>query len=86
MTLQESNGGAPAPRPDELDWRTRALLAGGLLGAVAGIISAVVYIRAAERASAEGTQTLPPTSKDALRMGMNVIAAVRAFGALLQQK
>jgi hypothetical protein len=61
------------------DWRTRALLIGGLTGAIVGIISAIFYIRAAEETSRPGETPEAPAARDAVRLGLSLLGIMRTI-------
>ena len=62
----------------ELDWKTKALIAGGVVGALIGVGAVYLYIRNIEEAGEEpqlGT-------KDALQLGVSVVSLVRQIASL----
>ncbi len=60
-------------------WRSRILMTGGLLGAFLGILSAYLYVKAAEET--HGTEAAPetPQTNDAVKLGMALLAIVRTI-------
>ena len=63
---------------DELDWRVKALLIGGVVGALAGVGAAYLYIRNIEEA---GEQPQLAT-RDALQLGVSLAALVRQVASM----
>ena len=63
---------------DELDWRVKALLIGGAVGALAGVGAAYLYIRNIEEA---GEQPQMAT-RDALQLGVALVALVRQVASM----
>ncbi len=61
------------------NWKTKVLLVGAIIGAVAGVGAAYLMIRTAEE-----NQGGPPEVKttDALKAALNVIGLVRGIAAL----
>ena len=64
--LQENNG-------SELDWRIKALLIGGAVGALVGAGAAYLYIRNLEEAG----ETPQLATKDALQIGVSLAGLVK---------
>ena len=62
----------------ELDWRVKALLIGGVVGALAGVGAAYLYIRNIEEA---GEQPQMAT-RDALQLGVALVALVRQVASM----
>lgn len=58
-------------------WRTRALMVGGLVGAVLGLLSAYLYLRAADEAHGPGETPSGPKTGDAAKLGVALLAIVR---------
>jgi hypothetical protein len=63
---------------DGLSWKAKALLFGGALGALAGVGAAYLYIRNIEEAGEEPQLA----TKDALTLGVSVIALVRQIASM----
>jgi hypothetical protein len=62
----------------ELDWRVKALIVGGVVGALAGVGAAYLYIRNIEEAGEDpklGT-------KDALQLGVSLVSLVKQVANL----
>lgn len=61
-----------------LDWRTKALITGAVVGAVAGIGAAYLYIRNIEETGE------PPAlaTKDAVTIGVSLAALIRQVASL----
>ncbi len=68
-----------AAMEDSKDWETRVLVAGGILGAFLGVITALLLVRTSREAHAG-----PPaiTTGDAMKVGITAIGLVRAIAAL----
>jgi hypothetical protein len=66
-----------APRT-EGDWRPRVLILGGLVGAAIGLLSAYLYVRAADE-NVTGKQPEAPGTGDAVRLGISLLAIVRTI-------
>ena len=69
--------------PSDLDtsrteFRTRVLVIGGILGSVLGIISAILYLRAAEETYGENVPAMPQP-RDAMRLGVALLAIIRSI-------
>jgi hypothetical protein len=62
----------------ELDWRRRAFILGGLLGAVLGLGAAYIYVNAAEE-SGETPEVTPGT---AVTIGLSLLALLRQVAAI----
>lgn len=62
----------------ELDWRVKALLIGGVVGALAGVGAAYLYIRNIEEA---GEQPQLAT-RDALQVGVSLVSLVRQVASM----
>lgn len=63
---------------DGLSWQAKALLTGGVVGALVGVGAAYLYIRNIQEAGEEpqlGT-------KDALQLGVSVVALVRQIASM----
>jgi hypothetical protein len=65
-----------------MDWKTRILIAGGILGALVGVGAAMIYIREVE----ESTTGQPPrvAPGEAVRLGvtlMDIMRQVASIGA-----
>lgn len=61
------------------DWETRVVVAGGLLGALVGVITSLLLIRTSREAHAG-----PPAinTSDAFKVGITAIGLVRSIAAL----
>lgn len=66
-------------------WRTRTLLTGGIVGSLLGITAAYLYVRAVEESSEDGEPRHLPT-RDAVRLGMSLLAMVRQIAEMGGQK
>lgn len=61
------------------NWQTKVLLAGGLIGAIVGLVTSWLLVRTARE-----TRGGPPaiTTGDAIKVGVTTIGLVRAIAAL----
>jgi len=62
----------------ELDWKVKALIIGGVVGAIAGVGAAYLYIRNIEEVGEDpklGT-------KDALQLGVSLVSLVRQVASM----
>jgi hypothetical protein len=62
----------------ELDWRRKAFVLGGLLGALLGLGAAYIYVNAAEE-SGETPEVTPGT---AVTIGLSLLALLRQVAAI----
>lgn len=60
------------------EFRTRVLVIGGILGTVLGVISAILYLRAAEETYGEDLPSTPQP-RDAMRLGVALLAIIRSI-------
>ncbi len=60
------------------DWRPRVLVIGGLIGALVGLLSAYLYMRASEE-QGSGEAPATPDTGDAVRLGVALLAIVRTI-------
>ena len=65
------------------NWQTKVLLAGGLIGAIVGLVTSWLLVRTARE-----TRGGPPaiTTGDAIKVGVTTIGLVRAIAALGDKK
>ncbi len=70
------------PRSDVVlskdEFRTRVLVMGGLIGTALGLISAILYLRAAEDTHGEEGPVMP-RPRDAMRLGISLISIIRTI-------
>lgn len=64
--------------PSKTEYRARVLVLGGIIGTVLGIISAVLYLRAAEETHGEEAPEMPQ-ARDALKLGVSLLAIIRSI-------
>lgn len=60
------------------DFRTRVLVIGGILGTVLGVVSAILYLRAAEETYGDDLPKTPQPG-DAMRLGVALLAIIRSI-------
>lgn len=60
-------------------WRTRTLMMGSLIGAGLGLLSAYLYLRAAEETHEPGETPQGPETRDAAKLGVALLAIVRTI-------
>ena len=65
-------------RGPELDWKTKALIVGGVVGALVGVGAAYLYIRNIEEAGEEPQLE----TKDALQLGVSLVSLVKQIANL----
>ncbi len=65
--------------PASSGWRTRTLMMGGMIGAVLGLLSAYLYLRAAEETHEPGEAPEGPQPRDAAKLGVALLAIVRTI-------
>ncbi len=68
-------------QPQDSNWRTRAMLAGGIVGSLIGVAAAYFYVRAAEEA-AEGDGPKSLDTRDAVKIATQLFAVVRQIADL----
>lgn len=66
-------------------WRTRAMLAGGIIGSLIGVSAAYLYVRASDEGS-EGRAPKRLKTGDAVRVGVALTALVRQIAELGTRK
>jgi hypothetical protein len=59
------------------DWRPRVFVLGGLIGAVLGLLSAYLFVRATEEAGKDAPGT--PATGDAVRLGASLLGIIRTI-------
>lgn len=60
-------------------WQAKTLLIGGLAGAVLGLMTAFLYMRAAEEEHGGGVPPEAPSAGDAVKVGMSLLTLVRTI-------
>ena len=70
---------------DDSNWRTRTLLAGGVLGSLLGVLAAYMFVRAADESSEDGEPKQLQTG-DVFKLGATLLAIVRQIADLGRQK
>jgi len=65
-----------------LDWRTRAFVVGGIVGAMFGLASAYIYVRAAEK---HGT-TPELTPSDAVGLGLTALGLLQRIATINEEE
>jgi len=64
------------PESSRMEFRTRVLVIGGIIGSVLGIVSAILYLRAAEEAHGDDVPSTPEP-RDAMKLGVALLAIIR---------
>jgi hypothetical protein len=59
--------------------RARVLVIGGVLGTILGIVSAILYLKAAEESAAEDGVIAAPAPQDAVKLGLSLLGIIRAI-------
>lgn len=62
----------------DINWKTKLLVAGTLLGAIVGLVTAVLLARAAEEDGSEFNMT----TGDILKVALSVVGTMRGIAAL----
>ena len=65
--------------PNEENWRTRVFAVGGLIGEILGLISAYLYVRAADQKYGGEQPPEAPQTGDAVRLGMSLLGIIRTI-------
>ncbi|NDJ55345.1 MAG: YtxH domain-containing protein [Chloroflexi bacterium] len=73
--MSEQSQLVPQTQDDE-NWRPRVFVIGGVVGAALGLLSAYLYVRAADEVDI-AKQPSPPTTFDGLRLGFSLLGIVR---------
>lgn len=69
------SGRAIVPRSG--DWRPRVFLIGGVIGAALGLLSAYLFVRAAEEAGKEAPEA--PGAGDTVKLGLSLLGIIRTI-------
>jgi hypothetical protein len=71
-----------------MNWKTKALLSGGAIGLLVGLITAWLYVRSADVIEdRDGNIKLPTVqSSDLVRIGVSVVSVVRTIVGLASSK
>jgi hypothetical protein len=66
---------------NNMDWRVRAFVVGGVIGAIFGVASAYIYVRSVEKRGA------PPdlAPSDAVGLGLTALGLLRQIAALNEE-
>lgn len=59
--------------------RARVLVIGGVLGTILGIVSAILYLKAAEESATEDGVITAPAPQDAVKLGLSLLGIIRAI-------
>ena len=67
------------------DWKTRTMLFGGFLGALAGVLAALLFIRSGEASGTaqKGRPRVQP--KSALQVGIGLMGVLRQIAGLAEE-
>ncbi len=65
-----------------MDWRLRAFLIGGMVGAIFGLASAYIYVRSVER------RGVPPelAPSDAVGLGLTALGLLRQIASINEEE
>ena len=71
-----------------MNWKSKAVLGGGAIGLLVGLITAWLYVRSADVVEdRNGNIKLPPVqSTDLVRIGVSVVSVVRTIVGLASSK
>jgi hypothetical protein len=64
---------------EEMDWRPRTYVLGGLIGGVLGLLSAFLYVRSVENQHGADFVPEPPSAGDSVRLGVSLLTIVRTI-------
>jgi hypothetical protein len=64
---------------EEMDWRPRTYVLGGLIGGLLGLLSAFLYVRSVENQHGADFVPDPPTAGDSVRLGVSLLSIVRTI-------
>jgi hypothetical protein len=78
MIQEQETGSAEVEAGQPLDWRAKAYVVGGLVGAIVGIGAAYLYVNAAE--AQEDTPDLKPG--EAVGIGLAVLGLLRQIAGI----
>jgi hypothetical protein len=65
----------------DMDWRGKAFVVGGVLGALLGLGAAYIYINAADQSGGEAPELSPGT---AVTIGLSLLALLRQVAAIAE--
>jgi hypothetical protein len=68
-----------AIEPARNTYRARVLLIGGILGSVLGIVSAILYLRAADEVHGPDGAPQAPEAGDAVKLGVALLGIIRTI-------
>jgi hypothetical protein len=63
-------------------WKTRAIIIGGVVGLIAGIVASLIFIQRAEQIEAHPKVT----AKDGVMVGIGVLGVLRSIADLATKK
>jgi hypothetical protein len=64
---------------DKNTYRARVLMIGGVIGSVLGIVSAILYLRAADEVHGEDAAPHAPEAGDAVKLGVALLGIIRTI-------
>jgi len=66
------------------NWKTRTMIIGGMLGGVAGVVAAMIFIRSGEEASTSRRGRPRVRPKHALQVGIGLIGLLQKIAGLAE--
>jgi hypothetical protein len=64
---------------EEMGWRPRTYVIGGLIGGVLGLLSAFLYVKSVENQHGADFVPEPPSAGDSVRLGVSLLSIVRTI-------
>jgi hypothetical protein len=75
--MADNQRAVTTPQPDS-GWQSRIYLIGGTVGALLGLLSAFLFVRASQETRGE-TPPEAPSTNDAVRLGISLLSIVRTI-------
>jgi gas vesicle protein len=67
------------------DWKTRTMIVGGILGGIAGVVAAMMFIRSGEAAGATRKGRPRVQSRSALQVGIGLMGLLQKISGLAEE-